>query len=102
MVKIIIIVLVVAFIAAVAGTCGWYFYQKGQTELPSIKDAPWEISAKVSGVLTNRFYTANVTQEGNLYIINGYWEKRGDEFWRFQDRTLKVNENWGEVTLRRR
>ena len=107
MIKIIILVVMVLFIAW-AGLCvysNWFSEpDTGLPEMPSAEDAAYGVHIENTGnlLLTNDYEIHGEKEGTRTIILHGFWQISGNNF-KFVSSDIILNEAiFGEITIRRR
>lgn len=103
--KIILIVILLVVVAVIffIGVSVWAnFFRAPEGSLPNMPDvekASYMVLIKNTG---NLLLTNEYEHQGNIYILNGFWELIGQK-WKYQDSQLVLDEAiFGKIEIKRR
>jgi len=106
-IKVIILVAVLVFLAWIGLTCYSNFIAKpsiGQTDIPEKVEASYSVHIKNTGnlILTDDYEVHGSEIGSRVFILHGFWELRGQDF-EFIESDIVLDEAiFGEITIKRR
>ena len=105
MLKIIAIIVIIAFIGYGAFCCFAILNpQTGLPDMPGQGEAQYSVRIKNTGgmLLTDDYELHGDTTGARVYVLHGFWEMSGKDF-KFRDRDVILDEAiFGEITIKRR
>lgn len=106
-IKVIILVAILGFLAWVGLTCYHNLIEKpniGQTDIPERGEASYSVHIKNTGnlILTDDYEIHGSEVGSRIFILHGFWELRGQDF-EFVESDIVLDEAiFGEITIKRR
>jgi len=106
-IKVILLIVVLAFLAWVGLTCYSNLIAKpntGQADIPEKEEASYSVSIKNTGnlILTDDYEVHGSEVGSRVFILHGFWELRGQDFELVEGDIILDEAIFGEITIKRR
>jgi len=85
------------------GLCAWANFvpqkEPGQLDLPKVEQAAYTVHVKNTGGV---MFTSDYDHVGQVYVLHGYWELRGQEFVYVKGDIVLDEQIFGAISIQKR